>query len=93
MKKMILGVALAVLVASPALAQATRQLRQTPEYTGQRILPGNQASQNGYQNGYAQDGYAHYGYAPGVVNGGRIVGQDPDPNVQLQLKRDPVADY
>jgi hypothetical protein len=28
-----------------------------------------------------------------VVNRGHIVGQDPDPNVRLELRRDPVADY
>jgi hypothetical protein len=79
MKKMILSVALAALVASPALAQATRMLRQAPDYASQRIMSGNQAAQ--------------YGYAPGIiVEGGRIIGQDPDRNVQLQLKRDPVAD-
>lgn len=88
MKKVILSAALATLVASPAFAQATQMLRQPPAYTGQRVLP-NQAIPNG-SNSYATP----YGYAPGViVEGGRIVGQDPDPNVQLQLRRDPVADY
>jgi hypothetical protein len=29
------------------------------------------------------------GCAPAVYNGGRFVGQDPDPNVRLQLQRDP----
>ncbi len=89
MKKMILSSALVALVgASPAFAQATQMLRQPPAYTGQRMLP-NQAIRNG------SDSYATpYGYAPGViVEGGHVVGQDPDPNVQLQLKRDPVSDY
>lgn len=85
MKKLILSAALATLVASPAFAQATQLLRQPPAYAVQRVLPG-QAILNGYA--------APYGYARGaIVEGGHVVGQDPDPNIQLQLKRDPVADY
>jgi hypothetical protein len=29
------------------------------------------------------------GCTPAVYNGGRLIGQDPDPNVRLQLRRDP----
>jgi hypothetical protein len=29
------------------------------------------------------------GCAPPVYSGGRFIGQDPDPNVRLQLRRDP----
>jgi hypothetical protein len=29
------------------------------------------------------------GCAPAVYNGGRFVGQDPDPNIRLQMRRDP----
>ena len=85
MKKLILSAALATLVASPAFAQATQLVRQPQAYAGQQVLPG-QAIRNGNA--------APYGYARGViVEGGHVVGQDPDANVQLQLKRDPVADY
>jgi len=28
------------------------------------------------------------GCAPAVYSGGRFVGQDPDPNIRLQLRRD-----
>jgi len=28
------------------------------------------------------------GCAPAVYNGGRFIGQDPDPNVRLQMLRD-----
>ena len=86
MKKLMLSAALATLVASPAFAQATQLVKQPPAYAGQQVLPGAQTIRNGYA--------APYGYGRGViVEGGHIVGQDPDPNVQLQLKRDPVADY
>ena len=85
MKTMILSVALAALVASPALAQATRPYRQLPAYTSPQLVP------NG--NGHDAYGYTPYGGGSGVVRSGRYIGQDPDPNVRLQLKRDPVADY
>jgi hypothetical protein len=29
------------------------------------------------------------GCAPAVYNGGRLVGQDPDPRIRMQLQRDP----
>jgi hypothetical protein len=29
------------------------------------------------------------GCAPAVYNGGRFVGQDPDPRIRMQLQRDP----
>ena len=69
---------------------------QPQAYSSQRIQPGRYAQQRGYvQRGYAQEGYAYEpAYASGVVvNGGRIVGQDPDSNIRLELRRDPVADY
>lgn len=87
MKKIILSAALTAVLASPAFSQATPMLTDplTPAYSSQRVQPGHFA-----QRGYVQQ----QGYAAGVVaEGGRIVGQDPDPNVQLELRRDPVADY
>ena len=86
MKKMILSVALAALATGPALAQATPMLRQTaPAYTSPR------AFHDGYAARY--NSYAQFGNGPVVVESNHIVGQDPDPNVRLQLKRDPVSDY
>jgi hypothetical protein len=86
MKKIILSAALTAVLASPAFSQATMLTDPlTPAYSSQRVQPGRFA-----QRGYVQQ----QGYAAGVVaEGGRIVGQDPDPNVQLELRRDPVADY
>ena len=99
MKKTILSAVLTAVLASPAFAQATPMLTQPPPqaYSSQRIQPGRY---EGYRNGsgayaqYRNDAYAQQGYGAGVViEGGRIVGQDPDPNVRLELRRDPVADY
>ena len=91
MKKIILSAALTAALASPAFSQATPMLTQPQAYSGQRVQPGHYAQQRGtVQRGYAQEP----AYASGaVVNGGEIVGQDPDPNVRLELRRDPVADY
>lgn len=33
------------------------------------------------------------GCAPAVYSGGRYVGQDPDPYIRQQLKRDPATGY
>ena len=87
MKTIILTAALTAALASPAFSQATPMLNQTPAYTSERVQPGLYSGYNG------QRGYAQQGYAPGVVSSGRVIGQDPDRNVQLELKRDPVADY
>ena len=86
MKKMMLSVALTALLTSPAFAQATPMLRQTPEhYAAQRVLPGNQAVQNGYRS---------YGYAPGVRTwDNRMIGRYPYRDFQRELPRNPVADY
>ena len=86
MKKIILNVAFAALASSQAFAQATPMLTQGPQvYAGQRVLPG-----GAIQRGYVQPGY----YASGAVSpDNRVILRDPDPNIQLQLKRDPVSDY
>ncbi len=87
MKTIILTAALTAALASPAFSQATPMLNQTPAYASERVQPGLYSGYNG------QRGYAQQGYAPGIVSSGRVIGQDPDRNVQLELKRDPVADY
>ncbi|MGH8742197.1 MAG: hypothetical protein ACREUN_14855 [Burkholderiales bacterium] len=86
MKKMMLSVALTALLASPAFAQATQMLRQTPDhYAAQRVLPGSQAVPNGYR---------HYGSSPGVRTwDNRIIGQYPERDFQREWPRNPVADY
>jgi opacity protein-like surface antigen len=105
MKKIILSAALTAVLASPAFAQATPMLTQPQAYSSQRVTPGysSQRIQPGryeaYRNGngayaqYGNDAYAQQGYGAGVViEGGRIKGQDPDPNVRLELRRDDVSD-
>jgi hypothetical protein len=82
---------LTAVLASPAFSQATPMLtQQALAYSSQRVQPGHYSGNA--QRGYVQQGYVQ-GYAPGVVNSDRIVGHDPDPNVRLELRRDPVADY
>ena len=97
MMTIILTAALTAALASPAFSQATPMLNQTPAYASERVQPGLYSGYNGQrgyaQQGYAQQGYAQQGYAPGVVSSGRVIGQDPDRNVQLELNRNPVADY
>jgi hypothetical protein len=86
MKKIILSVAFAALASSQALAQATPMLTQGPQvYAGQRVLPGGTI-----QHSYVQPGY--YGYGA-VSPDNRMILRDPDPNIQVQLRRDPVSDY
>lgn len=86
MKKIIVSAALSALLASPAFAQATPMQSQAPYYASQRAM-------HGHHLGYAQHGNVR-GYAAGtVIEGNHVPGQDPDPNIRLQLRRDPVADY
>jgi opacity protein-like surface antigen len=106
MKKIILSAALAAVLASPAFSQATPMLTQPQAYSSQRVTPAYSSQQirpgryEAYRNGsgayaqYGNDVYAQQGYygAGVVIEGGRIVGQDPDPNVRLELRRDQVSD-
>jgi opacity protein-like surface antigen len=101
MKKTILSAVLTAVLASPAFAQATPMLTQPqPQaYSSQRVQPQAYSSQRIYRSGngayaqYGSDAYAQQGYGAGVViEGGRIKGQDPDPNVRLELRRDDVSD-
>ena len=87
MKTIILSAALTAALASPAFSQATPMLNQTPAYASERVQPGPYSGYDG------QRGYAQQGYAAGIVNSGRVISQNPDRNVQLELKRNPVADY
>jgi hypothetical protein len=89
MKKMILSALLTAVVSSSAFAQATPMLtQQGPDVAAHRTVRGNHAGH------YARYGNIRQDIAPGVViDGNHYVGQDPDPNVRLQLRRDPVSDY
>lgn len=95
--KMFIGVALAALIATPTLA-ATRTGSQGSQAAAHRAQAYQaqaydaQAYQPAGGGGIAYDGQAAWNGAGVVVSGNRIVGQDPDPNVRLQLQRDTVAD-
>jgi hypothetical protein len=90
MKKVILTVALATLLATPALeAYARDQGRPTARAT----------QQQGARAAFAQDRNAAFAQDLGsaqafqqdpslVVVNGRYIGRDPDPNVRLELTRD-----
>jgi hypothetical protein len=80
--KTLIALAVFALVASPALAQKSRH-RAPPGCVDTRthfsvmemiFSTGPEPQANGC--------------APAVYSGGRFVGQDPDPNIRLQLRRD-----
>jgi hypothetical protein len=98
MKKALLSLTFAALAAGtfaagPAMAQATPMLWQNPQ-----AYRSHAAAYEG-QGGYVRAPRAAYpdqSYRSGngvVIDGNRVAGQDPDPNVRLELRRDPVADY
>ena len=81
--KTIIAALALVLVASPALAQKPRH-RAEPACADPR-------SQFNLVEMIFSTGPAPQanGCAPAVYNGGRFIGQDPDPNIRLQMRRDP----
>jgi len=71
--------------ADPALARAKHKAKlrcvdRPYEFSWSFILPGNRAPQPN-------------GCSPPVYQYGRYIGQDPDPNIRFQLKRDPATGY
>ena len=77
MKKLLFACVMAMLVASPALAQK-RHAISPEEAAAQAYAPSDPGA-------LTVDPYT-------VVVNGQIVGRDPDPNVRLMLRRDPKAD-
>lgn len=78
MKLLMATAAVAALVTSSAYAQQTSQKRVSPKPS------------SAYAQSLASEhlGVPHImGYA--VYVDGRVIGQDPDPNIRLQLLRDP----
>jgi hypothetical protein len=73
MKTLVATVALAAVIATPALAQTARR------------APAQQQYQSQYDQGY---GRAEGQQRPGYYENGENVGTDPDPNVRLQLRLD-----
>ena len=80
--KIILAAISCVLVASPALAKKTRHL--APAHCVDAAKPFSLVDMI-FSTGPAPQAN---GCAPAVYESGRFVGQDPDPNVRLQLRRD-----
>lgn len=75
----------ALLAADDAEARARKAKRQCVDgpkpFSWNFLLPG-----GGYEP-------RPNGCAPAVYEYGRYIGQDPDPNIRLQLKRDPRTGY
>jgi hypothetical protein len=78
MKKLVTAVVLAALVATPAFAAKKRHTISQQAAAAQAYAPGDQ--------------YVTAGISYVVISNGRVVGQDPDPNVRLNLLRDPYTD-
>jgi hypothetical protein len=81
MKTIVTAVALAI-AATPALAQNSRH--RAPAH----CIDGRQPFTLVEMLFSAGPAPQANGCAPAVYEGGRFVGQDPDPNVRLQLRRD-----
>lgn len=79
MKKLVIGTSLtlATLAAAPAFANSTHHARMSAALA---------AIDSGYQ---AYAAAPDYFASPQVIFDNKVVGQDPDPNVRLQLTRDP----
>ena len=89
LKKIAMGTALATLIAVPAFAAQSNVLHY-------RTIDSAQAN---YTNAVSRGSNA-YAYAPAALNrservyvNGKFVGQDPDPNVRLQLRQDSQLSY
>ena len=82
MKAIIAAAALA-LVATPALAQKSRQRAPVACVEGRAHFS---LLETIFSTGPAPQ---PNGCAPAVYEGGRFVGQDPDPNVRSELRRNP----
>jgi hypothetical protein len=77
--------ALGVIAADPALARAKHKtarhcVDRAHEFSWDFVLPGAPGPQPN-------------GCSPAVYEYGRYVGQDPDPNIRFQLRRDPTTGY
>jgi hypothetical protein len=82
---LILFAALVIAAADTALARAKSKtppqcVDRPQEFSWNFLIPGQRVPQPN-------------GCAPPVYNYGRYIGQDPDPNIRLQLMRDPATGY
>jgi hypothetical protein len=75
---------LSLIVADPAFARVKHRQQDLcvdrPYQFSWSLLPGSPAPQPN-------------GCSPPVYQYGRFIGQDPDPNIRFQLKRDPATGY
>ncbi len=78
MKTLLATVALAAVVASPALAQTTRRAPPVQQY------PSQFDQTYGRSESQPRSGNPSYD----VYENGQYLGTDPDPNVRLELRRD-----
>jgi hypothetical protein len=83
MTKAIIAAAILAIVATPALAQKTRH--RAPVHCAP-VSNHFSLTDMIFSTGPAPQAN---GCAPAVYDGGRFVGQDPDPNVRLELRRNP----
>jgi hypothetical protein len=80
-------VAAAALVVSAGSALARSKHRTAPPRCDDRPY------QNPLNRLFFNPGVEPNGCAPAVYQFGRYVGQDPDPNIRFQLRRDPATGY
>jgi hypothetical protein len=81
--KTIIAAAILVIAATPALAQKPRHRAPAHCVDGRQPFT---LVEMLFSTGPAPQAN---GCAPAVYEGGRFVGQDPDPNVRLELRRNP----
>ncbi len=86
MKKLMTALALATLVASPALADSAKSKARM---SGQQSYA---ASNAGYDAFAAADSGVTIG-GPAIFVNGVYVGWDPDPAIRLQLIKDPLPQH
>ena len=88
MKKLMTALALATLVASPALADSAKSSKARSVSGQQSYAAGNA----GYDAFAAADSGVTIG-GPAIFVNGVYVGWDPDPAIRLQLIKDPLPQY
>jgi hypothetical protein len=85
-----LGAAVALAAADPALARAkSKAAHKVRHACAERYF---QFSWDQLLLGGGQEAKGN-GCAPAVYSGGKYIGQDPDPAIRSQLRRDPASGY
>jgi hypothetical protein len=86
MMKTVVAAIVLSLAAAPALAKKPWHRAPDPAQACTDNWPSRSLLETLFSNGPAPQAN---GCSPAVYNGSEYVGQDPDPNVRLQLRRDP----